>query len=128
MLKPAWYEKKLWHLYDCTDSALNLYQCPTIAYSGELDTQKQAADVMAEALTAEGLELKHIIGPRTRDTASIPSRKRTIEAGMASLVQSTPVERTFSLPGALYDVHAALQPHALANDRRARRAPRKRRR
>ena len=49
-LEPTWYEKALWHLYDCTDYAANLLQCPTVAYSGELDNQKQAADVMAEAL------------------------------------------------------------------------------
>ena len=30
--------------------AVNLRQCPTVAYSGEIDSQKQAADVMAEAL------------------------------------------------------------------------------
>jgi pimeloyl-ACP methyl ester carboxylesterase len=64
-LKPAEYEKKLWHLYDCTDYALNLYQCPTVAYSGDKDKQKQAADIMARALSAEGLTLTHITGPDT---------------------------------------------------------------
>jgi hypothetical protein len=61
-LEPAWYEKKLWHLYDCTDYALNLYNCPTVAYSGEKDSQKQAADLMEKAMAAEGLTLVHIIG------------------------------------------------------------------
>src|SRR6266498_3601041 len=64
-LAPTWYEKKLWHWYDCTDYAVNLFNCPTVAYSGEIDSQKQAADVMAKALAAEGLELVHIIGPQT---------------------------------------------------------------
>jgi dienelactone hydrolase len=66
-LQPTWYEQKLWHLYDSTDYALNLYNCPTVAYSGENDSQKQAADVMAKALAAdgEGLQLVHIIGPKT---------------------------------------------------------------
>jgi dienelactone hydrolase len=64
-VKPTWYEKKLWHMYDCTDSAVNLYNLPTVAYSGEIDRQKQAADMMAKALEAEGLQLTHIIGPRT---------------------------------------------------------------
>src|SRR5207249_1989702 len=35
------------------------------AYSGEVDRQKQAADMMARALAAEGIELTHIIGPKT---------------------------------------------------------------
>jgi hypothetical protein len=65
-LQPTWYERKLWHLYDCTDVAINLFQCPTVAYSGELDIQKQAADVMAEALRHEGILLTHIIGPQTQ--------------------------------------------------------------
>jgi hypothetical protein len=64
-VEPTWYEQKLWHLYDCTDYALNLYNCPTVAYSGEIDPQKQAADMMAKALEKEGIRLVHIIGPKT---------------------------------------------------------------
>ena len=63
-VQPTWYEKKLWHLYDCTDYALNLFNCPTVAYSGERDRQKQAADMMARALKNEGIELAHVIGAR----------------------------------------------------------------
>ncbi|HTU27702.1 MAG TPA: prolyl oligopeptidase family serine peptidase, partial [Pirellulales bacterium] len=62
---PPWYEQKLWQVYDCTDYALNLFNLPTVAYSGEKDRQKQAADVMAAALASQGLELTHIIGPDT---------------------------------------------------------------
>jgi hypothetical protein len=61
---PPW-EKKLWHWYDCPDYAVNLFNLPTVAYSGEIDKQKQAADIMATALRAEGIELTHIIGPKT---------------------------------------------------------------
>ncbi len=64
-LQPTWYEKKLFHLYDCTDWAVNLTQCPTVAYSGEKDSQKQAADLMEKALASEGIKLVHIIGPGT---------------------------------------------------------------
>ena len=64
-LEPTWYEQKLWHMYDCTDWAANLAQLPTVAYSGDKDRQKQAADVMATALKAEGIELTHLIGPDT---------------------------------------------------------------
>jgi hypothetical protein len=74
---PRWYEKKLWHLYDCTDYAANLFGCPTVAYSGEIDTQKQAADMMAEAIKAEGRILVHIIGPKTAHTYH-PQSKREI--------------------------------------------------
>ncbi len=64
-VKPTDYEKKLFHMYDCTDYALNLYNLPTVAYSGADDKQKQAADIMAKAMKGEGLELTHIIGPKT---------------------------------------------------------------
>ncbi len=62
-LKPTWFERKLWHMYDCTDYAVNLFNLPTVAYSGEVDSQKQAADIMAKALAAENMSLTHIIGP-----------------------------------------------------------------
>jgi pimeloyl-ACP methyl ester carboxylesterase/translation elongation factor EF-1beta len=65
VVQPTWYEKKLFHLYDCTDWAENLYHLPTIAYSGENDKQKQAADVMVAAMKREGLTLPHVIGPKT---------------------------------------------------------------
>jgi pimeloyl-ACP methyl ester carboxylesterase len=63
-VQPTWYERKLWHLYDCTDYALNLFNCPTVAYSGERDRQQQAALMMAKALEPEGIKLAHIIGAR----------------------------------------------------------------
>ena len=64
-LAPTWYEQKLWQMYDCTGYAANLAHLPTVAYSGEIDKQKQAADMMAAALRREGMSLLHIIGPMT---------------------------------------------------------------
>ncbi|HEY1082609.1 MAG TPA: hypothetical protein VGE29_10125, partial [Prosthecobacter sp.] len=59
------YEKTLWHWYNATDSALNLFNSPTIAYSGEIDKQKQAADIMEKHLKEENIDMVHIIGPQT---------------------------------------------------------------
>ena len=67
-VEPAWYEKKLWHLYNATDTAVNLFNLPTVAYSGADDRQKQAADVMAREMKKLGLELDHVIGPKTGHT------------------------------------------------------------
>jgi hypothetical protein len=64
-VQPTWYEKKLWNMYDCPGYVINLFNCPTIAYSGEIDSQKQAADVMAKAFESEGMHLTHLIGPKT---------------------------------------------------------------
>lgn len=80
---PPW-EKKLWHMYDSTDYAINLYNCPAVAYSGEIDRQKQAADVMAKALAEEGLEMTHIIGPKTAH-AYHPEAKAEINRRLDSI-------------------------------------------
>ncbi len=84
-LDPPEYVRKLWHLYDCTDWAVNLFNCPTVAYSGERDTQKQAADIMARALAAEGMTLTHILGPGTGHSYH-PAAKREIERRIDAIV------------------------------------------
>ena len=83
-LNPTWYETKLWQMYDCTGYAANLHNLPTVAYSGELDIQKQAADLMELALQKEGLRLMHIIGPETQHAIHKDSL-REIETKLASL-------------------------------------------
>ena len=85
-LKPTWYEEKLWQLYDCPGYALNLFQCPTVAYSGEIDRQKQAADVMELALKKVGIDMVHIIGPDTAHKIH-PDSKVIIEEKMDSLAR-----------------------------------------
>jgi len=64
-VKPAWYEQKLWHVYDCTDYAVNVFNLPLVAYSGAIERQKQAADMREKAMAEEGLKLDHRIGPKT---------------------------------------------------------------
>lgn len=83
-LTPTWWEQKLWHWYDCTDYAVNLSHCPTIAYSGEIDSQKQAADVMADALRKQGIELVHIIGPKTAHSYH-PEARLEIDRRLSSI-------------------------------------------
>ena len=63
--KPTWWEQKLWRWYDVPPVAGNFLNTTTIAYSGELDKQKQAADLMAAAFQHEGMTLPHLIGPKT---------------------------------------------------------------
>lgn len=86
-LQPTWYEQKLWHMYDCPDYAVNLFNCPTVAYSGEIDKQKQAADIMARALAKESMELTHIIGPNTAHRYH-PEAKMEINRRINSAVAS----------------------------------------
>ncbi|MEI6712899.1 MAG: prolyl oligopeptidase family serine peptidase [Verrucomicrobiota bacterium] len=64
-VNPPTYVQRLWSWYDCPGYVRNLANCPTIAYSGEDDKQRQAAEVMAEAAKEQGFRLTHIIGPKT---------------------------------------------------------------
>jgi poly(3-hydroxybutyrate) depolymerase len=62
---PDW-EQKLFHLYDATDYAANLFNTSTVEYHGEIDPQQQAGDMMRQALAEEGLRLIRIVGPQTQ--------------------------------------------------------------
>ncbi len=80
---PAWYEKTLWGLYDVPNYARNLLNHPVIAYSGEVDKQKQAADLMARELAKHGHELEHVIGPGMGHKYHDDSAKQIFDALMA---------------------------------------------
>ena len=60
---PPWYERQLWRWYDATIVARNVAGMPVIAYSGEIDGQKQAADIMLRYAAQEKHAFTHIIGP-----------------------------------------------------------------
>lgn len=66
-LQPYPWERTLWNLYDSTAVAPNLLNCPTVAYSGEIDKQRQAAERMLHMVGANdsGIFLSHVIGPKT---------------------------------------------------------------
>ena len=86
-LTPFWWEKKLWRWYDAIDWAGNLRHCPTVAYSGELDRQKQAADIMALALRRHDLGLVHLIGPKTQHRYQ-PEVARDVESRLRDFSQA----------------------------------------
>ena len=85
-LVPTEFERKLWRMYDCPGYADNQFQLPVVAYSGELDIQKQAADIMETALAERSLKLTHIIGAETKHTINPPSLK-IIEEKMDRLAE-----------------------------------------
>jgi pimeloyl-ACP methyl ester carboxylesterase len=61
---PPDYVQKLWHLYDSTDYAVNIANLPTVAYSGEIDGQRQAAEAMLTAFVPENIVIPHVIGAK----------------------------------------------------------------
>ncbi len=60
---PPWWERHLWRWYDVTICARNVEGLPLVAYSGELDGQKQSADIMLRYAAQEKHSFTHIIGP-----------------------------------------------------------------
>ncbi|OYP35246.1 hypothetical protein CGZ80_12170 [Rhodopirellula sp. MGV] len=78
------YQRTLWQLYDCPPWSRNLIHCSTVAYSGGIDRQKQAADVMDVSLAEQGIDLVHVIGPETAHQIHADS-KIEIESRMAQL-------------------------------------------
>jgi hypothetical protein len=86
ILKPYWWEEKLWRWYDSDDNAMNLYHVPLIAYSGEDDRQIQAAQVMEKAMSKEGMDLVHIIGLKMGHKIH-PDSQVMIEEKMASIAK-----------------------------------------
>ena len=75
---PPW-EQKLWRWTDATVYAANLANVALVAYSGEIDKQKQSADIMERFAAKEGLTFPHIIGPQTAHKYH-PDAKPKIEA------------------------------------------------
>ena len=61
-VKLTWYEEKLLHLTNATDYAANFFNVPVVAYNGDKDAQKQAADIMALNMEEEGLVLSREVG------------------------------------------------------------------
>lgn len=74
-VKPTDYEQKLWRWYNATDYAVNLANTGVVAYSGELDKQKAAADAMLAAAKAEGFAFPHVIGPKTEHKYEAEAKK-----------------------------------------------------
>jgi hypothetical protein len=60
---PPLYEQILWGVYDVPDYARNFFNVPLVVYSGEEDSQRDAAGYMEEILAAEGFKMTHHIGP-----------------------------------------------------------------
>jgi hypothetical protein len=85
---PTW-EKTLWGQNDVPDYARNLLNVPVIAYSGEIDKQREAAEIMTEVLAKEGLTLKHLIGPKMEHKYD-PEVQKEVEAEVQKVLLNPP--------------------------------------
>jgi pimeloyl-ACP methyl ester carboxylesterase len=84
---PPWYEAALYKLYNATDHAENFFNCKTISYAGDKDGQKQAGDVMEEAMAKIGLKLERFTGPDTAHKYE-PKTKAAMDARVEELVKA----------------------------------------
>jgi dienelactone hydrolase len=84
-VQPAWWETKLWRMYDATEYAINFFNLPLVAYSGEKDRQIQAAQVMERELAKVGIGMTHVIGPNTEHRYH-PDSKVAIDRKMDAIV------------------------------------------
>ena len=82
---PPWWEQVLWRCYDATAYAGNLANTSLIAYSGEIDPQKQSADTMDKAMAGEGLKLERLIGPNTAHKYE-PETKKQLAARIDDII------------------------------------------
>jgi hypothetical protein len=114
-----WYVQKLWGLYDVPDYVRNFFNTNVIAYSGELDKQREAAVLMEDAFKAEGRTLTHLIGPGVEhkyEPETLKELLKRIEAIVEKGRDTMPNEvhlqtRTLRYPKAKWVVAHALDEH-----------------
>jgi hypothetical protein len=102
---PPWWQQVLYRWYDSTGYAGNLVNTTTVAYSGELDAQKQAADIMLRYAEKEGLTIPHIIGPGTKHAyhpESKPKVEEIVTGAMVKGQQDVPKKLHFTTYSLVY--------------------------
>ncbi len=86
LLTPRPTQRLLWNLYDCPPFVRNLTNLPTIAYSGGMDRQKEAADIMTDAATNADFTIPYVIHPESAHAIHADAKKE-IEAKMSEFAK-----------------------------------------
>lgn len=110
-IQVAPWEQTLWQLYDVPGYAANFHHLDVIAYSGELDRQRLAADTMAAAMQSEGISLHHILGPGVEHRFEPGAKARLAESFdtlMATPKEIYPRRLNFTTPTLRYPEGARL--------------------
>ena len=81
---PPWWERQLWRWYDVTICACNVSGLPLVAYSGELDKQKQSADIMLRYAAQEGRSFSPGSGGYWKGAPRRFRRMRTLASPIAA--------------------------------------------
>jgi len=80
------YQEACLRIYDAVDYAENAFDVPIVAYSGEKDEQKAAADNIEARLKSLGLSMTHLVAPGLKHEFPEPWRKKA-EAEYAKYVE-----------------------------------------
>ncbi len=80
------YQEACLRIYDAVDYAENAFDVPVVAYSGEKDKQKAAADAIEARLKELGLSMTHIIAPGLGHQQP-PEWRKKVDAELAKYVQ-----------------------------------------
>jgi hypothetical protein len=102
---PPWWERHLWRWYDVTICARNVAGLPLVAYSGEIDGQKQSADIMLRYAAQEKHSFTHIIGPNVPHKYhpdSKPVIEKFIEVALAKGSELVPKSITYTTYSLIY--------------------------
>jgi hypothetical protein len=81
------YQEACLHIYDAVDYAENAFDVPIVAYSGEKDKQKAAADNIEARLKSLGLSMTHIVAPGLEHQPPPPDSRKKVEAEYAKYVE-----------------------------------------
>ena len=106
---PPWWERHLWRWYDVTICARNVAGLSLVAYSGEVDKQKQSADIMLRYAAQEGHSFTHIIGPNVPHKYhpdSKPVIEKFIEVALAKDLTKPPKSVSFTTYSLIYPKRA----------------------
>jgi hypothetical protein len=107
---PSPIVETLWGVYNVPGYVHNLFNMPVLAYSGEIDKQRDAAEFMSEVFQSEGQTLRHIIGPEMPhkyDPASIEKVTRFVQSALRGEESSANAPGHFSLQTRTLRYHRA---------------------
>jgi len=85
--KLPYYQEACLHIYDAVDYAENAFNVPIFAYSGAVDGQKLAADLIEKRLAGSKIRMTHIVAPGLAH--SYPGEWQSkVKAAMKSAVEA----------------------------------------
>jgi pimeloyl-ACP methyl ester carboxylesterase len=100
------YQEACLHIYDAVDYAGNVFDVPVVAYSGEKDKQKAAADNIEARLKPLGLSMTHVVAPGLEHQLP-PEWRKKVDAELAKYLEKGRPEYPKQVRFVTYSLKAA---------------------